>query len=264
MSWWPDLSQRQRMGEAMDRPDLDRESHLGALRGLEKLNRWSKSARILWPALRQLARANPKEPLRVLDVACGGGDVALSLWRLATRAGFNLQISGCDFSPRAVEFARREAVNAGAQERGDSSVRYFVMDVLKDVMPTHYDAIVCSLFLHHLERPQAVELLRRMGQAAGRLVLVNDLVRSRLGLLLARAAVKFLTDSWVCQHDGPRSVVSAFTPSEAASMAEEAGLHGAVIRRRWPFRYLLSWKVPANVNGDGGDTEKGRRGDAET
>jgi hypothetical protein len=53
-------------------------------------------------------------------------------------------------------------------------VRFFVLDALGDALPTGYDVVSCSLFLHHLDGSDAVDLLRRMGAAAGRLVLVDD------------------------------------------------------------------------------------------
>jgi hypothetical protein len=42
--------------------------------------------------------------------------------------------------------------------------------------------------------------------------------------------------------DGPLSVRAAFTIAEARQLAEEAGLHGAAISWRWPFRFLLQWR----------------------
>jgi hypothetical protein len=60
--------------ELMDQPGLDPARHRQALRGLRRINFWSRSAGILWPALAGLARA-AQRPLRVLDQATGGGDV---------------------------------------------------------------------------------------------------------------------------------------------------------------------------------------------
>ena len=111
-------------------------------------------------------------------------------------------------------------------------------------MPAEYDAVVTSLFLHHLKEEKAVELLRRMAGAARHLLLVNDLERSRLGYLLAWFGTQLLTRSPIVHVDGPRSVEGAFTKSEAFGLAERAGLHGATIGRRWPCRFLLSWERP--------------------
>ena len=80
-----------------------------------------------------------------------------------------------------------------------------------------------------------------MGQAAKQLLLVNDLVRSRLGYLLAFAGTRLLSRSQMVHVDGPLSVRGAFKPAEALALALKAGLAGATVSWRWPFRYLLTW-----------------------
>jgi SAM-dependent methyltransferase len=238
MPFLPNVGHRRRQPEIMDQPGLDRRRHVQALRGLERINFWSRSAGILWPSLAELARQTPGRPTRVLDVASGAGDVPRRLWRRARRAGLALDIDGCDVSPEAVAHARERAADQGVP------VRFFVHDALAGPLPAGHDAVVCSLFLHHLDEEQAVDLLRRMAAAAGRLVLVNDLVRSRIGWLMAYLGTRVLSRSDVVHTDGPLSVEGAFTVAEARALAERAGLAGARVVRRWPCRFLLSWRRP--------------------
>ena len=228
------LPHRQRLPEIMDQPDLRPARHVGALRGLARVNFWSGSAGILWRPLSALARRLGR-PIRVLDAASGAGDVPLRLWRHARRAGLDFRIDGCDLSAVAVEHARGRAAAAGAD------VRFFVEDVLREPALSGYDVVMCSLFLHHLGEEEAAGFLRWAAATAAHQVLVNDLQRSGLGLALAHVAVRLLTTSDVVHVDGPRSVESAFTMDEARALAERAGLHGAIVRWRWPFRYLLTW-----------------------
>jgi SAM-dependent methyltransferase len=226
---------RRLQAEVMDQPGLDPGRHRQALDGLRRINFWSGSAGILWPPLAALAR-DAARPVRVLDLACGGGDVAIRLWHKARRAGLPVVVEGCDLSPIAVEHATRQA------QRQAAAVRFFPADALSGELPGNYDALVCSLFLHHLTEDQAIALLRRMGAAAGRLVLVNDLVRSRLGLLLARVGTRLLSLSPIVHGDGPRSVEGAFTIAEAQGLAARAGLDGATVEPCWPCRFLLTWR----------------------
>lgn len=232
------LSRRRQRPEIMDQPDLQPARHVHALRGLARINFLSDSAGILWPAIAALARAVAPRPPRVLDVATGGGDVPIRLWRRARRAGLELHLEGCDISPVALEHARTAAARANAP------LPFFEHDALSGPPPEKYDAVMCSLFLHHLDDEQAVAFLRRMAEAADRLVLVNDLERSATGLVLAHVVGRLLTTSDVVHVDGPRSVEGAFTRAEARSLAERAGLHGARVSWRWPFRWLLSWRRP--------------------
>jgi SAM-dependent methyltransferase len=219
----------------MDQPGLDGREHADALRGLGRINAVCRSSAIIWPEIARLARESGAAPVRALDVATGGGDIPIRLARLASRSGLNVQLEGCDISPRAVEFARDQAASRGVD------VRFFVWDALGGPLPEGYDAVTCSLFLHHLEEENAVAVLRNMAAAARRLVLVNDLARSRLGFTLAWLGCRILSRSRVVHFDGPVSVAAAFTSEEVAALAVRANLEGATVTRRWPQRFLLSW-----------------------
>ena len=143
-----------------------------ALTGLARINAFCRSAAGLASSLITLAKQTPDRPLRVLDVATGAGDVPIRIHRLAKNAGARLEIEACDISPVAVDHANRSA------KRQQSDVRFFVHDVLNESLPTGYDATISSLFLHHLTEEDAVQALRQMA-AAGRVVMVTDLARSR-------------------------------------------------------------------------------------
>jgi 2-polyprenyl-3-methyl-5-hydroxy-6-metoxy-1,4-benzoquinol methylase len=226
----------------MDQPDLDYARHLHALHGLMRINFWSGSARTLWCALRQLAQQSSLTRLRLLDIATGAGDVPLRLWQKGQRIGLTLQIDACDVSPRAIAFARRQA------EKGNARVNFFHWNALEDPLPGPYDVVCCSLFLHHLAEDQAIRLLRRMGEMAARVVLVSDLRRSIAGYLAAFFGTRFFSASHVVHHDGPVSVAAAFRPNEVLRLAHQAGLEGATVQKRWPYRLLLQWHRAASPN----------------
>lgn len=236
MPWAADLSRRNLQPELIDRDDLDAQRHRQALDGLARINFFSRSASILWPPIRSLVAREPERNWRLLDVATGAGDLPIALWRKARRAGIRLEVEGCDKSGRAIEHARRLA------ERSNVSARFFERDAVEQPLPEGYDIVTSSLFLHHLDEPQAIELLGRMAAAAGRLMLVNDLERSRAGFALAFVGVRLLTRCDVVHVDGPQSVAGAFRLDEVRAMCRAAGLEGYSLKRRWPCRYLLAWK----------------------
>src|SRR5688500_4761431 len=95
------LHRRDREPEWMDRPDVDPGLHRQALRGLRRINRLSSVTGLLWRRLRAIAKADSSHSLRVLDVACGGGDVTTRLALRAQRAGAAMDFFGCDVSPTA-------------------------------------------------------------------------------------------------------------------------------------------------------------------
>jgi 2-polyprenyl-3-methyl-5-hydroxy-6-metoxy-1,4-benzoquinol methylase len=239
MAFLANLTQRDKQPEIMDQPGLEHSRHQTALRGLARINWISLSDRILWRSIERLARQNAKAKLRVLDIATGGGDVPVRLCQRARRAGLAIEFAGADINSTAIDCARACA------RRDGTDVEFFQLDALQQALPTGYDILTSSLFLHHLETPQAIELLQRMGQAAGTMVLINDLVRSRLGYLIAWIGTRVLSRSPVVHEDGPLSVRAAFTIVEARQLAEQAGLLGATVGWRWPFRFLLEWRRQA-------------------
>jgi len=225
----------------MDAPHLDPERHVQALRALARVNRISMVAVRVWRDVVQLSRerrdGGRDQPVRLLDVGCGGGDVMVDVARRARSAGIPLEVHGCDLSSVALEHGRREA------ERWNVAADFLARDVVAEGLPGGYDLVCSSLFHHHLAHGEAVDLLRGMA-AAGRWVLVQDLLRGPVGYVLAWSGLRLLSRSDVAHVDGPRSVCAAFTLLEVRDMAAEAGLLGAVIRRGWPERFVLRWRGP--------------------
>lgn len=232
----PDLTARRRDPEVMDEPGLDPARHRLALTALGRVNRASLAAARVWRAVRGLARSGAR-PVRVLDVACGGGDVLVGVARRARRHGVDVELTGCDVSPVALAYASERSV-------ATEPVRWIARDVLAKDLPGRHDLVCCALFLHHLERSQAVALLRKMADATDHTLLVQDLKRSRLGYVLAWGALHVLTTSDVARTDGPISVRAAFTLGEARDLAADAGLERAEVRACWPERFTLTWTRP--------------------
>lgn len=230
---------RQCEPEVMDQPGLDRGLHRQALAALRRVNWLSGTAGSLWGPIVQLAKERSGRPLQLLDVACGGGDVALRLARRAAASKLNLSVTGCDLSETAIDFARDQA-----QQSGLGDVSFFVHDAVRDPLPEQYDIVTCTLFLHHLDEESAVSFLRHLAAASRCLVMLSDLRRTRMGYCLAQLVGRVLTLSPVVRVDGPLSAAAAFRIDEVRSLAERAGLTGASIRPIWPQRFLLSWRNP--------------------
>lgn len=230
------VARRRLVPEVMDDPELDPGLHEAALRGLGRINRLSRSAAMLWPVIEREARRRAPEPLTVLDLACGGGDALIHLARKAGRSGMVLRLTGIDVSPVALAFACGRAEAAGVA----GSVSFAACDVFGDPLPGRFDVAMNSLFMHHLTAEQAVAVLTKMKSAADT-VLINDLRRGAVAHAATVVGTRLLSRSPVVHVDGPRSVRAAWTPPELLTLARRAGLEGAAVRRRFPWRMLLHW-----------------------
>ena len=220
----------------MDQPGLDPKEHAKALMGLRRINAISRCSAGLFRPIEALAITQPAKPLRVLELACGGGDTAIDLALMAKRKGLALDIHACDLNPEAVAIAQTNAV------RRQAALTVFTADALaKPTDHNSFDVVYCTLFAHHLDELDVVRLLEVMAFRSRKLVLVDDLIRSRLGFALAWIGTRLLSRSWVVHTDGPLSVRAALQPDEMKSIAMQAGLNNAQIKRSWPERYLLNW-----------------------
>ena len=224
----------------MDAPDLDVRRHVDALDALGRANAVSRTAAAIWPSVRAAAPHTAPGPLRVLDIASGGGHLLLSLALRAARERMDIEWLGWDFSPVAIDYARTLA-----ESRGVTGVRFERADALHDPISAGFDVVLCTLFIHHLTESDAVALLQRMREAARHAVVVSDLRRTRLGAAFTWAGCRMLSRSEVFRVDGMRSVAAAFTTDEARDLAAVAGLTGARVREIWPQRWLLTWRKPA-------------------
>lgn len=246
-----------RRAELMDDPALPAGEHFAALAALATINAVSLTSHQLTRGIESLCRdALPADrPLQIVDVACGGGDITISLARRLGRrlvtgpqmpGGPRVRVLGIDLSERAIQRAR----DAAARSKPDAgtTVEFAVRDVVAEGLPP-CDVAVSSLFLHHLDDAAAAAVLRSMARAARRGGVVSDLLRSRCGLVLAILGTTFLARSRVARIDGPLSVRAARTLPEYRLLADRAGLPQAVAQRAWPERVLLRWRAAETLNG---------------
>ncbi|HEX2843695.1 MAG TPA: methyltransferase domain-containing protein [Candidatus Limnocylindria bacterium] len=156
---------------------------------------------------------------RVLDVGTGRADIPL---RLAARGW---SVVALDSDPEVLAIARRAAAAEAAVEvvAGDGRSLPFP--------DAAFDVAHCSLLIHHLDRGEAVALLREMRRVARRGVVVNDLRRGWVPLLATAVVVVVLGRCRATRHDGLLSVRRAYTVDELDELLGEAGLQ---VRHRSP------------------------------
>jgi len=104
-----------------------------------------------------------------------------------------------------------------------------------------FDYVFCSLFLHHFEDDQVVQLLRNFGEVARKAVLVIDLERNPIPYYFIAWSRPLLGWDPVTVHDGAISVEAAFRRRELEDLAKQAGLRDPRARVFRPaFRIALT------------------------
>lgn len=241
----------------MDRADVDPHHLAGALDHVAAVNRWLGGTRALLRHLPgALARARAMRgtgsvgssgpgagpgagpsprPARVLDVGTGSGDLPLEVAEWARREGQSLEITALDL--------HQETLTAAADHTAaEPAIRLVRGDALLLPFGTgSFDVALLSMTLHHMDGPALERALRELGRvASGGHVLVGELERSIPGYLGARLlAATVWRGNPVTRHDGPLSVLRAFTPRELLDLARAAGLVRPRVHRHPLFRLVL-------------------------
>jgi ubiquinone/menaquinone biosynthesis C-methylase UbiE len=231
---WP-TPRRRDATELLDEPWVAPLALAENLRDLRRANRYfgglAVLRRYLLPALAALPR---EQSVRLLDVATGGADLPLALAAWGRAEGRRLRIVGLDRGAQVLAHARAEA----AAEPG---LRLLRGDAVALPFPHgSFDYVLCSLSLHHLTPPAAVAALAEMAAVARRALLVVDLERSWAGFLGTWLWSRACTTNRVSRHDGPLSVLRAYTAAEVRALAAAAGLERARVERA-PFFRLVLW-----------------------
>ena len=213
--------------EEMDRPDCDPERLDRTYRQFALVNRIISGWHGLYRSrLRPLL--SPSAPATLLDIGCGGGDLALMLAAWAAHDGLQLDITGIDPDPRAFRFAAhrppvprvvfRQAVSGELVAEGAA-----------------FDFTISNHVLHHLDAAELQGLLNDSAQLTRRLSLHNDLRRSALAYALFAAGALPLTGSYI-RGDGLTSIRRSYTVTELAAVVPP----GWTAEPHSPFHCLLS------------------------
>lgn len=234
--WLPPRSSQQEWLDAEDLagPDLGEN-----LQDLRWLNRYLGSHWIARTAVHRLWRAagSPRQ-WSLLDVGTGVGDIPEVVLRWGQQHGVEVSSVALD-NHRGVLQCRQTSPSQTlpiAFVQGDGLCLPF--------QPRTFDVVVCSTMLHHLEWHEGIILLREMARLARHGIVVNDLVRGRVHYLAARLFLPLVTRNRLTRHDGPLSVLRAYSVDEVRTMAGLAGLAQVRVRMMCGYRLLLMATMP--------------------
>jgi ubiquinone/menaquinone biosynthesis C-methylase UbiE len=201
---------------------------------LRRVNRWlGDSSALRRAALRGIERDGARE-FSLLDVGAGSGELLRVVARWARSRGSKARLVGLELNERSARSILEES-------RGFGEVRAVRADALRlPFADDAFDYAVCSLFTHHFRDEGVVAVLGEMARVARRRLYVIDLHRHALAYYLYTTAGRLILHNPLVREDGALSILRGFLPSELRRLAERAGLSGAKVERRFPYRLVLS------------------------
>jgi SAM-dependent methyltransferase len=220
--------------EHLDKGDYAPEEYEECLVELRRVNKWLGDARALRVSLvPEIERAGLRE-FSLLDVGAGSGELLRVAAREARVRGWRARLVGLELnarSARAILEESRDFAEIGAVG-GDAFHLPFADDA--------FDYVICSLFTHHFRDEGVVEILREFKRVARRRLFVIDLHRHAVAYLLYTTVGRLFLHNRLIREDGALSIRRSFRAAELRRLAERAQLARIEVRRRFPFRLVLS------------------------
>ena len=94
-----------------------------------------------------------RQPVSILDIGSGGGDMLRKIWRWARRSGHKTHLTGVDLNPWAKK-------SAESLTPDDAQIEYETSDIFSFDPNRRADFIISSLFTNHLTDSEIVKFLR--------------------------------------------------------------------------------------------------------
>jgi ubiquinone/menaquinone biosynthesis C-methylase UbiE len=216
--------------ELLDTDDGTPQEVVASLQDLRRLNRWFGGVHTMSSLLQQVAKERQLTELSWVDVAGGEGYVATLTQRSLAKSGITTR-------PIILDRAPTHLGSAHPGICGDATALPF--------RDNSFDAVGCSLFLHHLEPAQIVRFAREGLRVARHAFLIHDLQRHPIHLALSYLGLP-LYRSRLTRHDAIASVRRAYTVEEIKEMLRPVTAASNIeIKTFYLFRMgVIVWKQP--------------------
>jgi len=201
-----------------------------ALNKLAKINQWLGGNNVTINGLKKaLKNHKKKEPITIIDLGCGGGDILREVSKFGKDNHYNFNLIGIDANPHTIKYAIKLS-----QEYDNISFKK--MDVFaKEFNTLKYDLVLTTLFLHHFKDNQLVTFLKPVLDKAKLGVVVNDLQRHRLAYYLFKLLCTTIKNKTIIE-DGLTSVLRGFKRKELESISNQLHVNYK-IQWKWAFRF---------------------------
>jgi ubiquinone/menaquinone biosynthesis C-methylase UbiE len=229
--------------EHLDKGDYTAEEYEGCIVELQRVNRYlGDESALRRSVLAEVEREGLRE-FALLDVGAGSGELLRVAARWAVETGREARLVGLELNERSSR--------AILEESGDFS---FISAVRGDALrlpfaDDEFDYAMCSLFTHHLKEEQIERVLSEMARVSRRRIFVIDLHRHPVAYYLYTTVGRLFLHNRLIREDGALSILRSFRPDELRRLAASTHLRDITVKRRFPFRLVMSASSDGRVSG---------------
>ncbi len=224
-----DFSVRSTETERLDRGEFTQAEFRRWQKEMWFIHRFFGEARAINKTLISEMTGSGLSKCSILDVAAGSGSILIHARRKL--AGKHVTYFGLESS---VDSART------IRDNGIISVQASALKL--PFADRSIDFVFCTLFLHHLDRSEASDLLAEMGRVARKKFFVVDLDRRAIAYWAYRFFGRLVLQRFTLD-DGSLSIRRAYRTEELREIAVGAGLKKFAVERSAINRLILSASV---------------------
>ncbi len=230
----PNLDRRSYQKELLDRNDIPFEDIALNMKELNFINTYLGGHSITLNGLKKLISATQfrNRELIICEMGCGGGDNLQVISDWCRKNNIQLRTIGIDINPDCIAYA--------SSIFKDPSADWLSSDYRMVKFEVKPDIIFSSLFCHHFDDEQMIEILLWMKEQSRLGFFINDLHRHSLAFYSIKWLTRVFSKSYLVKNDAPLSVTRGFKRSELKSFLNKAGVIDYTINWKWAFRWLIT------------------------
>lgn len=229
-----DLTHRSAEREWLDDAGMSASELEPVLRDLARFNGAMLGHRPILAWLGRAVQTVPKDqPLTLVDVGSGYGDLLRAIRHWAAKRSLRLRLIGIDLSQQTVRVAE------AATDPCDG-IEYHVSDVFSYQPDKPPDFVVSSLLTHHMTDAMIVKFLRWMEDTARRGWFIYDLQRHAVPFHFIGLMRRLTRIHPIVIHDGRISVARSLTREEWLARFADAAIPPDAVQLHWfLFRFAI-------------------------
>ena len=201
-----------------------------ALKSLGWINRWLGNRRAIIKAIDSIGYS---KPLRIIDLGCGGGDLAIAIADSLRKKMVDFSITGIDANSNTVRFAKEKC-------KGCPEINFEVADVLdKDFRIIPCDIVIISQFIYRLSNEDIRNFINRNQPGVRTAFIFSELERSITAIILFKLFGFLMPISKLAKQDGIVAIKRSYRKKEWSSILADCKISSSFINRVPFFRIIL-------------------------